>query len=148
MITIGRERWADCINEIMPLCQMVHDLVERDLYGLDLNFDDELYIQSESLGDFHCLVMRENGQPIGFHWLVTYKLARFKGKKQAGTDAIFVHPNHRQHSMKLINFSEQYAKDKGCDTWAIATLDPEYRGLLWERKGFKKSETIFIKVMK
>lgn len=147
MITVRREKWIDCIDQIMPLCQMVHELVEKDLYGLTLDFDIDLYQESESLNDFHCIVMRENGVPIGFHWMVMYKLARFKGKKQAGTDAIFVHPDHRQHSMKLIEFSENYAKQHGCTSWAIATLDPEYRGLLWERKGFKKAESIFIKVM-
>ncbi|WP_171496547.1 GNAT family N-acetyltransferase [Acinetobacter nosocomialis] len=147
MITVRREKWIDCIDQIMPLCQMVHDLVEKELYGLPLDFDSDLYQESEDLDQFHCLVMRKNGHPIGFHWMVMYQLARFKGKKQAGTDAIFVHPEHRQHSMKLIEFSEQYAKKHGCMTWAIATLDPEYRGTLWERKGFKKAETIFIKVM-
>lgn len=148
MIEIRREKWSECIDEIMPLCQMVHELVEKDLYGLALNFDADLYKHSEDADQFHCLVMRKDGKPIGFHWLVMYPLTRFKDVVQAGTDAIFVHPENRKHSMKLIQFSEQYAKDHGCLTWAIATLDPEYRGKLWAKKGFKKAETIFIKVMK
>lgn len=147
MITIGREKWSECINELMPLCQQVHSLVEQELYGLTLDFDHDLYTQSEQVDQFHCLVMRENGQPIGFHWMVIYPMARFKGHKQAGTDAIFVEPQSRHHSEKLIRFSEQYAKDQHCTTWALATLDPVYREKLWQRKGFKKSETIFIKVI-
>lgn len=148
MLTIHRERWSDCIAQIRHLCEMVHEIVEKELYGLPLDFDSDLYQRSEDEDQFHCLVMRKNGIPIGFHWMVMYPMARFKGYKQAGTDAIFVHPNYRKYSQKLIQFSEKYAQDNGCIAWAIATLDPEYRGVLWERKGFKKAETIFIKVIK
>lgn len=82
MITVRREKWIDCIDQIMPLCQMVHDLVEKDIYGIPLDFDATLYQQSEDFDEFHCLVMRENGRPIGFHWMVMYQLARFKGKNR------------------------------------------------------------------
>ena len=145
MISIQREKWIDCIDQIMPLCQMVHEIVEQNLYAMPLDFDTELYEQSEQCDQFHCIVMRNNGKPIGFHWMVVYPLARFKGHKQAGTDAIFVHPDFRYFSKKLIDFSEQYAIEHGCSTWALATLDPVYRGDMWQKRGFQKAETIFIK---
>lgn len=148
MITIQREKWIDCIDELMPLCHAVHSLVEKDLYGLELDFDVDLYQELDDSDVFHCIVIREDGKPIGFHWIVITPLLRFNGYSQAGTDAIYVHPDHRKHSMKLIQYSENYIKSIGCKTWALATLDPEYRGDMWQRKGFKKSETNFIKVLK
>lgn len=147
MITVMREHWADCIDEIMPMCQQVHNISERDIYGMPLDFDADLYQESEEADVFHCLVMRKNGKPIGFHWVVMYPLPRFKGCKQAVSDAIFVEPSQRIHAKKLIEYSENYIKNNGCKTWALSTLDPEYRGDMWMKKGFKKSETIFIKVM-
>lgn len=144
-VTVERERWIDCIDQIMPLCIAVHNLDEKDALGLDLDFDFELYEQSEKSGQFHCLVMRENGIPIGFHWITMNPLARFKGKWQACTDAIYVAPEHRKHSNFLIRCSEEYIRKLGCYTWALATLDACYRGAMWERKGFRKAETIFMK---
>lgn len=145
MITVAREKWADCIDEIMPLCVEVHNIDEQQTYGLKLDFDTDLYIESENAGQFHCLVMRKDGIPIGFHWITMNPLARFKGKWQACTDAIFVAPEHRRHSNFLIKCSEEYIKKIGCFTWALATLDACYRGAMWERKGFQKAETIFMK---
>ena len=147
MITIQREKWSDCIGQIMPMCQQVHDISERDIYGIPLDFDSELYQEAEDMGTFHCLVMRENGKPIGFHWIVMYLFPRFKGKKQAVSDAIFVDPAKRFHAKKLIEFSENYIKSNDCDFWALSTLEPEYRGEMWQKLGFNKSETILIKVM-
>lgn len=147
MITIEREKWADCIDEIMPLCQQVHDISEREIYGIPLDFDNELYQEAEDLGTFHCLVMRENGKPIGFHWVVMYPLPRFKGKKQAVSDAIFVDTSKRFYAKRLIEFSEKYINSNGCDFWALSTLESEYRGSMWQKIGFNKSETILIKVM-
>ncbi len=147
MITIQREKWIDCIDQIMPMCQQVHNISEHGIYGMPLDFDADLYGESEGAGIFHCLVMRKNGTPIGFHWIVMYDLPRFKGKKQAVSDAIFVEPDQRIHAKKLIKFSESYVKSKGCDFWALSTLEPQYRGGMWQKLGFKKSETVFIKVM-
>lgn len=145
MIKIKREKFSDCINDIMPMCVDVHKIMGLEIYGLELNFDEQLYQQAEDAEQFHCLVMRKNNIAIGFHWLLICPLARFKGYSQAVTDAIFVKPEHRNQSQKLIAFSEQYAKDRGAHIWGLATLDPVYRGKLWERKGFKKTETIFMK---
>ncbi len=145
MITVQREKWIECIDEIMPLCVEAHNIDEQQMYGLELDFDRALYIESEETGQFHCLVMRENGVPVGFHWITMNPLARFKGKWQACTDAIFVHPDHRKNSAFLIQCSEKYIQKLGCFTWALATLDACYRGEMWERKGFKKAETIFMK---
>lgn len=145
MITVEREKWIECINELMPLCIEVHNIDEQKTYGLELDFDSDLYIESEKNGQFHCLVMRNDGVPIGFHWITMNPLARFKGKWQACTDAIFVKPEYRRHSNFLIKCSEDYIKQLGCFTWALATLDACYRGAMWERKGFEKAETIFMK---
>lgn len=145
MITVMREHWADCIDELMPLCIEVHNIDEQQTYGLELDFDRDLYIESEEIDQFHCLVMRDNGKPIGFHWITINPLARFKGKTQACTDVIFVLPEHRRYSNLLIQCSEKYIKDAGCFMWGLATLDDCYRGAVWERKGFKKAETIFMK---
>lgn len=147
MLAVRREKFLDCIDQIMPLCIEVHNIVEKDVIPLPLDLDLELYDQSEKAGQFHCLVMRLHGQPIGFHWITYNPMPRFKGHWQAATDAIYVAPEHRKHSMFLIWHSEQYIKLLGASAWALATLDPEYRGQLWQRKGFKKSETVFIKRM-
>lgn len=145
MITVEREKWTECIDELMPLCIEAHNIDEQETYGLELDFDSDLYTQSEKSGQFHCLVMRKDGVPVGFHWITVNPLARFKSKWQACTDAIFVKPEYRRHSNFLIKCSEDYIKQLGCFTWALATLDACYRGAMWERKGFEKAETIFMK---
>lgn len=146
-LTVKREKFLDCIDQIMPLCQASHNIVEQKLIGLPIEPDLELYNESEEAGYFHCLVMRLNDQPIGFHWITYSPMPRFKGHWQAATDAIYVKPEHRKHSMFLIKHSEQYISLLGASVWAIATLDPEDRAKLWQRKGFEKSETVFIKRM-
>lgn len=144
MITVRREKWIDCIDQIMPLCQQVFDLEEAKFTGLQLEFDTEMYIESEESNYFHCLVMRKNSKPIGFHWIVISPMPRHMGKTHAHTDAIFVDPENRQHSNTLIEFSEQYIKQRA-DFWTLANLGVNDRQALWQRKGFKPIETIMFK---
>ena len=144
MITIQREKWIDCIDQIMPLCQQVFDLEEAKFTGLPLEFDSDMYIESEESNYFHCLVMRKNGKPIGFHWIVISPMPRHKGKTHAHTDAIFVDPNHRNCSAKLLQFSEQYIKERA-QFWTLANLATNDRQAMWQRKSFQPIETIMFK---
>ena len=144
MITIDREKWADCINELMPLCEQVFALEEARFTGLKLDFDTEMYHAVERCGRFHCLVMREKGKAIGFHWLFTTPMMRHKGYVQAHTDAIFVLPEHRRHSSKLLHFSQEYIQTRA-SFWTLANLDPNDRALMWYKKGFVPIETIMFK---
>jgi len=128
----------------MPLCQQVFDLEEARFTGLPLEFDSELYQRSEGADYFHCLVMRKNNKPIGFHWVAVSPMERHKGKSHAHTDAIFVDPEHRQHSHELLKFSEQYIKSHA-DFWTLANLNANDRQVMWERKGFQAIETIMFK---
>ncbi|WP_159300794.1 GNAT family N-acetyltransferase, partial [Klebsiella pneumoniae] len=91
-----------CIDELMPLCQQVFELEESRFTRLQLNFDAELFEHCEQLDSFHCLVMRKDGAAIGFHWIFITPMLRHKGMAQAHTDAIFVNPDYRNHSAKLL----------------------------------------------
>lgn len=144
MITIQREKWIDCIDQIMPLCQQVFDLEEATFTALPLEFDTDMYIESEESNYFHCLVMRKNGKPIGFHWIVISPMPRHKGKTHAHTDAIFVDPNHRNCSAKLLQFSEQYIKERA-QFWTLANLATNDRQAMWQRNSFQPIETIMFK---
>ena len=144
MITIDREKWADCIDELMPLCEQVFALVEADITGLPLDFDHEIYRELDDNDLLHCLVMRDSGTPIGFHWVVISPMARHKGYNQAHTDAIFVLPEHRRHSSKLLHFSQEYIQTRA-SFWTLANLDPNDRALMWYKKGFVPIETIMFK---
>lgn len=146
MITVKREKWSNCIDEIMPMCQQVFELKESLFTGLSLDFDNELYDEAEESNFFHCIVMRKNGKAIGFHWLVISPMARHKSKVHAHTDAIFVDIKHRQYSHELLKFSESYIKEKA-DFWTLANLDVSDRHAVWQRKGFKQVETIMFKKM-
>lgn len=144
MITVMREKWVDCIDQIMHLCQQVFDLEEAKFTGLPLEFDTDLYQQSEDADIFHCLVLRKNGHPIGFHWVVISPMPRHKGKTHAHTDAIYVDHEYRQYSKELLEFSEKYIKARA-DFWTLANLAVNDRQALWQRKGFKPIETIMFK---
>lgn len=144
MITIQREKWIDCIDQIMPLCQQVFELEESKFTGLKLEFDTDMYIESEESNYFHCLVMRKNGKPIGFHWIVISPMPRHKGKTHAHTDAIFVDPNHRNCSAKLLQFSEQYIKERA-QFWTLANLATNNCQAMWQRNSFQPIETIMFK---
>lgn len=144
MITIQREKWIDCIDELVPLCQQVFELEESKFTDLQLNFDAELFEHCEQLDSFHCLVMRKNKKAIGFHWIFITPMLRHKGKVQAHTDAIFVDPDCRQYSVKFLQFSEQYIKDRA-QFWTLANLAANDRQTMWQRKGFQPIETIMFK---
>lgn len=144
MITIQREKWIDCIDELMPLCHAAFELEESKFTGLQLNFDVELFEHCEQLDSFHCLVMRKDGAAIGFHWIFITPMLRHKGMAQAHTDAIFVNPDYRNHSAKLLQFSEQHIKDRA-QFWTLANLATNDRQAMWQRKGFQPIETIMFK---
>lgn len=144
MIKIKREKWIDCIDEIMPMCKAVFNLEEAYFTGLDLDFDAGLYKTAEDSEQFHCLVMRKNGKAIGFHWLLISPMPRHKGKYHAHTDAIFVQPEERQYSHHLINYSEQYIQSK-VNFWTLANISSKNNLKLWQRRGFQAIETIMLK---
>lgn len=144
MITVQREAWGNCIQELMPLCQKVFEIAEQQFTGLDLDFDVDLYQACENVGRFHCLVMRKNGAAIGFHWVFISPMMRHKNKLHAHTDAIFVEPAHRNHSKLLIEFSEKYISEKA-DFWTLANLNENNRQAMWQRRGFSPIETIMFK---
>ena len=144
MITIQREKWIDCIDQITPMCIEVFNLEEAGFTGLPLEFDADIYQQADELDFFHCLVMRKDGKPIGFHWIGITPMARHKGKVHAHTDAIFVDPKHRKHSAKMLACSEEYIQSKA-DFWTLANLAASDRQAMWQRKGFQSIETIMFK---
>ena len=144
MITIQREKWVDCIDELMPMCIEVFNLEEARFTGLSLEFDADIYQQADELDFFHCLVMRKDGKPIGFHWIFITPMLRHKGMTQAHTDAIFVDPDYRNHSAKLLQFSDQYIKERA-QFWTLANLASSDRQAMWQRKGFQPIETIMFK---
>lgn len=144
MITIDREKWADCFDELLPMFQQVFELVEAEITGLPLDFDHDIYRELDDNDLLHCLVMRDGGIAIGFHLVVISAMPRHKGHNQAHTDAIFVLPQHRRHSTKLLHFSQEYIAQKA-SFWTLANLDPNDRALMWYKKGFVPIETIMFK---
>lgn len=144
MITIQREKWIDCIDELMPLCRAAFDLGEHKTVGFELDLDAELYQQMCDADILHCLVMRNGDEPIGMHWLYITPTPRHKGKVMAQTDVIYVLPEHRNSSIRLINWSEQYIKNLA-DMWILSNRPYSDREKLWAKKGFGLIETVMIK---
>lgn len=144
MITLARERWASCIDELMPLCEQVFNLVEADITGLPLDLDHDMHNELDNSDFLHCLVMRLDGKAIGFHWVIISPMARHKGHKQAHTDAIFVLPDYRRYSQRLINYSQEYIA-KRASFWTLANLAPNDVAKMWLKNGFAPIETIMFK---
>lgn len=143
-IKISREKWINCIDQLLPLCQQVFQLEEARFTKLDLDFDADMYALCEELDQFHCLVMRKDGRAIGFHWVFITPMMRHKGLSQAHTDAIFVDPEYRIHSKQLIEFSNSYIAERA-DFWTLANLGVCDRQVMWQKQGFEPIETIMFK---
>lgn len=146
MLTVRREKFLDCIDQIMPLCQAAFSLGESSATKLQLDLDFDLYGQMEAADILHCLIARLDGKPIGIHWIYITPTPRHKGKLMAQTDVIYVDPNYRNHSMQIIQQSNDYIKSRA-DLWLMANRDYANRSKLWQRKGFEHIENIMIKVM-
>lgn len=144
MIVIQRERWIDCINQVMHLCDGAFELGEKQIVGIPLDLDFDLYQQMDEADILHCLIMRKNGEPIGMHWVYVSATPRHKGKVMAHTDVIYVMPEHRRNSLDLINFSNDYIGNVA-DLWVISNRGYRDCEKLWQRKGFEKIETVMIK---
>ncbi len=71
----------------------------------------------------------------------------------AGTElAWWVDPNHRggKNGIALLQFMEQLAKDAGVKYWTMVTMEssmPEIVGRMYEKMGYRKSETSYTKVL-
>lgn len=144
MITISRERYDACIDELMPLCEQVFNLVEAGITGLPLDMDHDVYASLDDNDNLHCLIMRLNGKAVGMHWVVISPMARHKGHNQAHTDVIFVLPEYRKYSNNLIEYSQNYIRERA-SFWTLANLAPNDVATMWQRKGFIPIETIMFK---
>ncbi|WP_168416474.1 GNAT family protein [Acinetobacter indicus] len=146
MITVQREKWIDCIDQIMPMCQQAFDLGENEMTGLRLDLDFDLYQKMDDADIMHCLVMRKSNKPIGIHWIFVTATPRHKGKVVAQTDVIFVDEHYRNHSLKLISYSENYIKEYA-DIWLMSVRDYADRSKLWQKKGFKQIEQVMMRIV-
>lgn len=66
--------------------------------------------------------------------------------------AWWVNPEHRggKNGVVLLRFMEQLAKDAGVKYWNMASMEssmPEVVNRMYERLGYRKSETVYTKVI-
>lgn len=59
----------------------------------------------------------------------------------------FVHPEHRTCGVRLLKAFEQLARDEGCDDIMMIHLENNNLGDIYERFGYKKIQSTYLKRM-
>lgn len=111
-----------------------------------INIDVEKYKNLEQLGRVVVFCARDEFKLVGYSLFIIDEHHQKKGVIQAFQDVLYVSPEYRgQNSIDFIDHSLAELKKFGVHDCYIPTKMKNSLGKLLERKGFRKSEEIYLR---
>ena len=117
--------------------------------GLTLDVDWEGYLSIEDRGDLLVFTSRVDGTLVGYFIVVKIPSLQSKGTIFVANEAIFLHKDYRKSriGLKLFDFAEKCLKEDGHKSLFVTTTEAHPIDKLLVRRGYKKIETRFEKVL-
>lgn len=143
MITIRMERLTHfLIDEV----QMILDdnYAETSQFHEPMDIDWSMYMAIE--GMFKAFVMRNmNDRVVGILFFMVAPYPHIKTWLMAQQVTFYVEPEYRRHSLKMINFSEQYLSEIGVDIIVqSARYDTGFCKVL-DSRGYERADITYTK---
>lgn len=135
------------VKELLPLMQMVwNEVDQRKEGGFELDIDVELYLQLIELGVYKPYSIRtDEGKLVGYIGVSITPSLHCKGRKDASTDVMYVHPKYRGCGSKLLKLIVEDLKEEGVTWFSFVTKAWLDEGGLAEELDFKLYETVYQK---
>lgn len=148
-IKYQQEFLDDVKSEVLPLIEGHYSEVypARDTFDLEMDWDT--YYSLEGLNLLKIFTARDQGNLIGYLWVVIAPNLHSKGHFIPSEDGLYVSPEYRGLTVarRLIQFTEKCLKEDGYKIFCMTGTVEKPIDKFVERMGYNKIETRFKKVL-
>ena len=130
------------------------DLIEEDWLevghkGMTLDVDWDGYFFLEDRGDLKVFTARVDNKIVGYFLVISFPSLQCKGQVFVANEAIFLSKPYRNSriGIKLFDFTESCLKSDGYNSLFVTTTEANPIDKFLTRRGYKKIETRFEKVL-
>lgn len=147
MISFKLAPYSVLKTEIKPLIKLHWQEIALDKESIPLDPDWDEYDRLASKDQLHLLTARNGSELIGYYVGIVRPHLHYKSTLMAFNDVMYIKPEHRQGmvGIRLLKEIEKTLKDRGVKKMFMNTKEHHNFGVILERLGYKKSESIFIK---
>lgn len=149
-ITIGHQRMADVMDEIVPL--YAKHFVETEEKYLDTEYEPnyEQYLAAEERGNFVLFTVRKGSTLVGYMQYHIYNWAHSRRLRHAKEDALYVAEEHRGGglSKKVLDYTEDFLQKLGCAYVGMTSKAPVGStdiGPYLETRGYRPVAVYYVK---
>lgn len=114
-ITFHVDDWRAARAEMEWLWPLHWDEVAMDKDHMRFDLDINEYETYADRGFMHCIIARDEGKVIGYHWSIVRMHLHYKTVLCAFQDVYFLHPDYRKgmNGVNLFRFAEDTLKARG-----------------------------------
>lgn len=149
MITFQTEHYNDCKMEVgRHLLAHWHEIA-LDRSSIPLDMDEAEYQRLADSGQLHVTTMRVGGVLVGYHAAIVRPHLHYKSTLHAFVDVYYIAPEHRagRAGIQLFIEAEKSLKARGVRKIFSGTKTHKHMGPLFERLGWRETETLYSKVI-
>jgi GNAT superfamily N-acetyltransferase len=149
MISFQVERWGDVVDEMRPLWSLHWSEVSTDHDVVPLQINEPVYRAHDSAGTLLLVTMRVDGKLVGYHTTFLAPHLHSASTLYGFTDLYFILPEWRRGwlPVKLFRYVEDRLREAGVVKVTTATEEVLERGAIFRRLKYKKTETVYTKVL-
>jgi GNAT superfamily N-acetyltransferase len=151
MITYTQETdWPKFRSEIEPLLESHWREIALDNAVIKLDPDWLEYARLDSLGQLHLLAVRNDDVLVGYYIGIVKPHLHYKSNLMAFNDVMYIKPEYRQGmvGVRIFKEIERTLKERGVEKMYTNTKAHHDFGVILDRLGYRKAETIYTKVIK
>jgi GNAT superfamily N-acetyltransferase len=147
MITFELSPYSVLKEEIKPLLNLHWEEIALDKNTIELDPNWDEYDAMAARGELHLLTARSGNELIGYYVGIVKPHLHYKNSLTAYNDIIYIKPEHRlgMTGVKLFKEIERTLKERGVQRMYMNTKEHLNFGVILERLGYNKAESIYTK---
>lgn len=140
-LTFKEERFSEIKGELSPLLEKNNE--EIDLFHAPLIVSSYVYEFMEEHNASALFTVRHDSKLVGYCLFWIYRHCHHFDQRHAKADVIYIMPEYRGIGREFIRYCDEQLKLKAVHFVQHAVPQMNDWGILLERKGYQKIETIY-----
>lgn len=148
-ITYQVENYFNVRDEVDALLPGHYAEIALDKDVIPLDKDEATYTQMANDGELHVVTVRADGKIVGYHATIVKTHLHYKSTLCGFTDVYYLLPEYRRGYVgrAMFEYVEKTLKQRGVVKLFTGTKTHLDVSKLFEAMGWKKTETLFTKVI-
>ncbi|MDE1871746.1 MAG: GNAT family N-acetyltransferase [Candidatus Micrarchaeota archaeon] len=151
MLTFQTEKWSEIVSEMQTMFEAHYKELALDQDRIALAPNTEMYEEADRRGLMHLATVREDGKLVGYFVSAVLPHLHYKNAgPMSQTDAYFVLPEYRKGGCgaKFLMFVEESLRNRGVTKMYVSTKLHSDHSVLFEKLGFRATDTVFTKMLR